>query len=71
MDQSTDSVTLTVDEAHALIGKKVSRGSFYAAVNRGEIPSIRLGRRILIPRHAWKRYLETAGGKLPAAVEAR
>ena len=54
--------TLTVDEAHRIIGKdKISRGGFYAAINRKEIPHLRLGYRILIPRHAFLRWLESAG----------
>jgi len=54
--------TMTVDEAHAEIGKnKISRAGFYAALRRNEIPNIRLGRRILIPRSALKRFLENVG----------
>jgi excisionase family DNA binding protein len=54
--------TLTVDEAHRIIGKdKISRGGFYAAINRREIPHLRLGHRILIPRHAFLNWLESAG----------
>jgi excisionase family DNA binding protein len=50
--------TLTVDEAHALIGKKkISRGGLYAAINRKEVPHLRLGHRILIPRHAFMVWL--------------
>jgi excisionase family DNA binding protein len=49
---------MSVDEAHKKIGKgKISRGAFYAAVNRGEVPHLRLGHRILIPRHAFERWL--------------
>jgi excisionase family DNA binding protein len=59
MMQNSESVTLTVDEAHALIGKdKISRGAFYAAINRREVPHIRLGKRILIPRNALNQWLE-------------
>jgi excisionase family DNA binding protein len=55
--------TLTVDEAHALIGKdKISRGGFYAAINRKEVPHLRLGKRIIIPRAALLRWLDCAGG---------
>lgn len=54
--------TLTVDEAHRIIGKeKISRGGFYAAINRKEVPHLRLGHRILIPRHAFIKWLESAG----------
>ena len=62
MDEKLQGATLTVDEAHETIGReKISRGAFYAAINRGEVPHIRLGHRILIPRHAFSRFLERAG----------
>lgn len=39
--------TLTVPETAALLG--LSRNSAYEAAERGEIPTIRIGRRILVP----------------------
>jgi excisionase family DNA binding protein len=47
------------DEAFALMGGKrvISRASFYHAIGRNEIPHIRLGRRIVIPRAAFERWL--------------
>lgn len=39
--------TLTVEQAAKLLG--ISRGLAYEAVRRGEIPSITLGRRRLVP----------------------
>jgi excisionase family DNA binding protein len=39
--------TLTVEETARLLG--ISRGLAFQAVRRGDIPSIRIGRRILIP----------------------
>jgi excisionase family DNA binding protein len=62
MDNEQLAATLTVDEAHEAIGKRnISRGGLYAAINRGEVPNVRLGKRILIPRHAFTRWLESAG----------
>jgi excisionase family DNA binding protein len=62
MDENSLNATLTVDEAHALLGKdKISRGSFYAAINRREVPHLRLGCRILIPRSAFFRWLDSGG----------
>lgn len=50
---------LKPDEAWVLIGtKKISRRAFYLALGRNEIPNRRLGRRILIPRHAFMAWLE-------------
>ena len=62
MDRTNQDAVLTVDEAHALLGvQKISRGALYAAINRREVPHLRLGNRILIPRHAFERWLEAAG----------
>ena len=46
---------LTVEEAGRLLG--VSRGLAYEAVRRGEIPSVRIGRRILVPAAALRTLL--------------
>jgi len=54
--------TLTADEAHEIVGKdKISRGAWYAAISRKEVPHLKLGHRILIPRHAFMKWLESAG----------
>lgn len=47
--------TMTVDEASAVLG--LSRASTYEGVARGEIPSIRIGRRLLVPTAALRRML--------------
>jgi excisionase family DNA binding protein len=55
------SATYTVDEAHTIIGKdKICRVSFYAAISRREVPSVRLGKRILIPRGAFMEWLNSS-----------
>ncbi|MDP4014943.1 MAG: helix-turn-helix domain-containing protein [Candidatus Nanopelagicales bacterium] len=50
--------TITVDDAAKIL--RVSRSSAYAAVNCGQIPSIRVGRRLLIPTSALARLLADA-----------
>lgn len=50
VSQTPDRLTLTVEEAATVLG--ISRAFVYEAVRRGEIPSIRIGCRILVPRHA-------------------
>jgi excisionase family DNA binding protein len=68
MHETTQSAMLKPDEAHAIVGKdKISRRAFYNALNRGEIPSRRCGRRILIPRHAFMRWLRGDTDARPAA----
>jgi len=52
-------LTLTVPEAAKLIG--ISRMTAYGAVRDGTIPSIRIGRRVLVPRAALDRMLDQAG----------
>jgi excisionase family DNA binding protein len=52
-------LTLTVEEAATLLG--ISRAFAYEAVNRGEVPSIRIGRRILVPKTALHRLLAGEG----------
>jgi excisionase family DNA binding protein len=54
-------LTLTVDEAAALLG--LSRNLAYAGVASGEIPCVKIGRRILVPRLALERLLAEAGRK--------
>ena len=44
----TEPLTLSVEDAARLLG--ISRGLAYEAARRGELPVIRLGRRLLVPR---------------------
>ena len=53
--------TLTVEETAEILG--LSRAFAYEAVSRGEIPSIRIGRRILVPKVALERLLNSADGQ--------
>lgn len=48
-------LTLTVEEAATPLG--ISRAFAYEAVNTGTIPSIRIGRRILVPKAALNRLV--------------
>jgi excisionase family DNA binding protein len=41
-------LTMTVEEAARLLG--ISRNSAFRAVRSGELPAIRIGRRLLVPR---------------------
>ena len=43
-----ESPVLTVEEAAVIL--RLSRGTAYEAVRRGDIPTIRIGRRLLVPR---------------------
>jgi excisionase family DNA binding protein len=48
-------LTVTVDECAALAG--LSRNTAYSLVAKKVIPSVRLGKRILIPRRGLERLL--------------
>jgi len=52
---STPRLTLTVEEAAEALG--ISRALAYEAVKRGEIPHIRIGKRILVPKAQLDRLL--------------
>ena len=53
-----DRLVLSVAEAGALLG--LSRAFAYESVAKGEIPCIRIGKRILIPKIALDKMLEGA-----------
>ena len=63
MDEKTQGAALTPAQAHNLLGGQavISRASFYAGLNRGDIPAKRIGRRFIIPRHRFLQWLESAG----------
>lgn len=54
-----DRQTFTVEEAATLLG--IGRNSAYQAIARGELPALRLGRRLLVPRAALERHLAESG----------
>ena len=47
--------TYTIEEAAELLG--IGRSSAYRAARDGQIPAIRLGRRLLVPKVALERLL--------------
>ena len=53
--EPTERLTLSVPEAGRVLG--ISRESAYFAARSGEIPTIRIGGRILVPRAALERLL--------------
>jgi excisionase family DNA binding protein len=59
MDDRDERLTYTVPEVARLLG--LSRGAAYAAVNAKEIPSLRIGRRTLVPRVGLERILGQVG----------
>ena len=51
----SERLALSVEEAGALLG--ISRDLAYDLVARGELPSLRLGRRLVVPRRALEEAL--------------
>ena len=49
--------TITVEEAAAALG--IGRGTAYDAARRGELPTLRFGRRLLVPLAALEQLLTT------------
>jgi excisionase family DNA binding protein len=58
---TTASAVLTVEEAAAML--RISRQSAYAAIRAGELPTVRIGRRLLVPRHRLEQLLDGASSK--------
>lgn len=68
-------LALTVEQAAAVLG--IGRSAGYAGVKSGDIPSIRIGRCIRVPRHRLEQMLgaptndvEPAGNGLDAETHA-
>jgi excisionase family DNA binding protein len=62
VDQDQLPLFLTVEQAAEVVG--MGRTTAYDAIRRGEIPSVRFGRRLRVPRHALL-SLGTAQGDAP------
>lgn len=62
MKKNSESVVITIEDAAQQLG--VSRQSGYEAARRGEIPTIRIGRRILVPKKRFEEFLD--GTWIPA-----
>ena len=57
--EEIERLTYTIEEAGAALG--LSRPSAYLAAKRKELPTIRLGRRIVVPKAALEKMLANAG----------
>ena len=63
MNNHRDSLVLTPVETARLL--RLGRGTVYEQIRLGRIPSIRCGKRILIPMAALMKMLENVGGYKP------
>jgi excisionase family DNA binding protein len=62
MEDENEKLVLTATEAARLL--RIGRATCYEQIRQGVIPSIRLGRRIIVPRAALMHKLEEATGKV-------
>ena len=62
-DSMNERLTFTVDEVARLLG--VSRSGAYDSITRGEIPSLNIGRRVLVPRDAFLEMLQPRPRRRP------
>jgi len=53
-------LVLTPNEARKLI--RCSRGKIYSLIKEERIPHIHLGRKIIIPRESFLRWVDSGGG---------
>ncbi len=64
-----EKLTLTVDETAKCLG--VSRNSAYEAIAKGEIPVVKIGKRLLVPKAALETLLAAGQPKKNNANESR
>jgi excisionase family DNA binding protein len=64
-----EKLTVTVAEAARLLG--ISRMSAYSAVRDGLVPSLRIGRRVLVPRIGLERLLSQASQRADEKLEGQ
>jgi excisionase family DNA binding protein len=61
-----NNLTYTLPEAGEMLG--LSRNAAYDAAKRGDLPVIRIGKLMRVPKAAFHRMLEGAGAGEPLAV---
>jgi excisionase family DNA binding protein len=55
---ATERVTMTIEETAAKLG--ISLCNAYTLANSGKLPTIRLGHRLLVPKHAFDKLIGLA-----------
>ena len=55
IERDSECRTVSIEDAGRILG--ISRGSAYTAAAKGDIPTIRIGKRLLVPRAALDRLL--------------
>jgi hypothetical protein len=57
--QTAELMTYSIPQAGAMVG--LSRNGSYDAAKRGDIPTIKFGSRLVVPKAAWDRKLGLTG----------
>lgn len=65
---TTSRLAITVEEAGQLLG--IGRGLAYEMVRQGQIPSLRLGRRVVVPVAGLERLLAAAAPNARSTLTA-
>ena len=60
----SERATVSLDEIHQNQWLDLSRGALYEAARRGDIPTIRIARRIMVPTAALRRMLALDTGEV-------
>jgi excisionase family DNA binding protein len=68
-NNNNEILVYTVPQAGSLLG--LTRNASYAAAARGDIPTIRIGKLLRVPKLAFHRMLEGAGVIEPAGAGRR
>ena len=69
MESNIKRETLTVEEAGRILG--IGRNKAYESVQRGDIPSLRFGKKIVVPREAIDRLLKSPNAEAKAWQERK
>ena len=56
VEHDSECRTVSIEDAGRILG--ISRGSAYAAAASGDIPTIKIGKRLLVPKAALERLLQ-------------
>ena len=63
----SDILVWTIPEAAKKLG--IGRNTAYEAARRGQIPTIKIGKRLLVPREALERQLAQAKVKMDSGLD--
>ena len=64
---NSDILVWTIPEAAKKLG--IGRNTAYEAARRGQIPTIKIGKRLLVPREALERLLAGAKVKMDSGLD--